>query len=168
MERQRLSCDNGSAVCKEGKAPVRDRLSRIGITSCCTGGDAHRCRRIFHLPGNFRFWADARRIARNAPSLPTPANPGADPAAVPGGDRTSAADKRRLRPPAEKVSDSCAMSHRMPPAAAIELVGVRGFEPPTPASRTQYATRLSYTPLMQTGRSAVKLKLPRRGKVCQF
>ena len=27
-----------------------------------------------------------------------------------------------------------------------ELVGVRGFEPPTPASRTQYSTRLSYTP----------------------
>ena len=26
------------------------------------------------------------------------------------------------------------------------LVGVRGFEPPTPASRTQYSTRLSYTP----------------------
>ena len=28
-----------------------------------------------------------------------------------------------------------------------ELVGVRGFEPPTPASRTQYSTRLSYTPI---------------------
>ncbi len=27
-----------------------------------------------------------------------------------------------------------------------ELVGVRGFEPPTPASRTQCATRLRYTP----------------------
>ena len=26
------------------------------------------------------------------------------------------------------------------------MVGVRGFEPPTPASRTQYSTRLSYTP----------------------
>ncbi len=26
------------------------------------------------------------------------------------------------------------------------VVGVRGFEPPTPASRTQYSTRLSYTP----------------------
>ena len=25
------------------------------------------------------------------------------------------------------------------------MVGVRGFEPPTPASRTQYSTRLSYT-----------------------
>src|SRR3982750_1367499 len=25
------------------------------------------------------------------------------------------------------------------------VVGVRGFEPPTPASRTQYSTRLSYT-----------------------
>jgi hypothetical protein len=28
----------------------------------------------------------------------------------------------------------------------FDLVGVRGFEPPTPASRTQYSTRLSYTP----------------------
>ena len=29
-----------------------------------------------------------------------------------------------------------------------EVVGVRGFEPPTPASRTQYSTRLSYTPTL--------------------
>ena len=28
-----------------------------------------------------------------------------------------------------------------------KMVGVRGFEPPTPASRTQYSTRLSYTPI---------------------
>src|SRR5581483_3977607 len=28
----------------------------------------------------------------------------------------------------------------------ISLVGVRGFEPPAPASRTQCSTRLSYTP----------------------
>src|SRR4051812_22008620 len=28
------------------------------------------------------------------------------------------------------------------------MVGVRGFEPPTPASRTQYSTRLSYTPMI--------------------
>src|SRR3972149_7562375 len=27
------------------------------------------------------------------------------------------------------------------------LVGVTGFEPATPASRTQYSTRLSYTPI---------------------
>jgi hypothetical protein len=27
-----------------------------------------------------------------------------------------------------------------------EMVGARGFEPPTPASRTQYSTRLSYAP----------------------
>jgi hypothetical protein len=30
------------------------------------------------------------------------------------------------------------------------MVGVRGFEPPTPASRTQYSTRLSYTPKTAT------------------
>ena len=33
------------------------------------------------------------------------------------------------------------------------MVGVRGFEPPTPASRTQYSTRLSYTPIQETDRS---------------
>src|SRR3569832_1206078 len=31
------------------------------------------------------------------------------------------------------------------------MVGVRGFEPPTPASRTQYSTRLSYTPRQMAG-----------------
>src|SRR5215472_3344527 len=31
-------------------------------------------------------------------------------------------------------------------AAAAGVVGVRGFEPPAPASRTQCSTRLSYTP----------------------
>ena len=34
----------------------------------------------------------------------------------------------------------------LPPGGTIELVGVRGFEPPAPASRTQCSTRLSYTP----------------------
>src|SRR5688572_23519756 len=29
-----------------------------------------------------------------------------------------------------------------------EMVGVRGFEPPAPASRTQCSTRLSYTPTL--------------------
>ena len=33
-----------------------------------------------------------------------------------------------------------------PRGVAMRMVGVRGFEPPTPASRTQYSTRLSYTP----------------------
>ncbi len=31
------------------------------------------------------------------------------------------------------------------------LVGVRGFEPPTPASRRQCSTRLSYTPFNKFG-----------------
>lgn len=31
------------------------------------------------------------------------------------------------------------------------LVGVRGFEPPTPASRRQCSTRLSYTPTVRAG-----------------
>ena len=36
------------------------------------------------------------------------------------------------------------------------MVGVRGFEPPTPASRTQYSTKLSYTPtLLATLRKAL-------------
>src|SRR5438552_12931654 len=36
---------------------------------------------------------------------------------------------------------------------AGKLVGVTGFEPATPASRTQYSTRLSYTP-NRTGANA--------------
>jgi hypothetical protein len=34
----------------------------------------------------------------------------------------------------------------LPLSPLISLVGVRGFEPPAPASRTQCSTRLSYTP----------------------
>ena len=33
----------------------------------------------------------------------------------------------------------------------LNLVGVRGFEPPTPSSRTKCATKLRYTP-MSAGR----------------
>ena len=32
---------------------------------------------------------------------------------------------------------------------SVFLVGARGFEPPTPASRTQYSTRLSYAPMSE-------------------
>ena len=35
---------------------------------------------------------------------------------------------------------------REPIILILELVGVRGFEPPAPASRRQCSTRLSYTP----------------------
>src|SRR5688572_12245780 len=42
------------------------------------------------------------------------------------------------------------------------LVGVTGFEPATPASRTQYSTRLSYTP------RRVTLMAARHGKSGQF
>ena len=35
----------------------------------------------------------------------------------------------------------------------ILLVGVRGFEPPTPSSRTRCATRLRYTPTTPSPRS---------------
>ena len=34
------------------------------------------------------------------------------------------------------------------------MVGVRGFEPPTPASRTQCSTRLSHTPTVGAGLAA--------------
>lgn len=34
--------------------------------------------------------------------------------------------------------------------ANFKVVGARGFEPPTPASRTQYSTRLSYAPTETT------------------
>ena len=36
-----------------------------------------------------------------------------------------------------------------PAKVLISLVGVRGFEPPTPASRRQCSTRLSYTPCIR-------------------
>ena len=55
------------------------------------------------------------------------------------------------------------------------MVGVRGFEPPTPASRRQCSTKLSYTPLpMYICISCVKItgsvsdatpKLPARKKI---
>ena len=48
---------------------------------------------------------------------------------------------------------------------AICLVGVRGFEPPTPASRTQYSTRLSYTPFAAF---TTVLMTPCDGKFAQF
>ena len=35
---------------------------------------------------------------------------------------------------------------KQPPGLLFELVGVRGFEPPTPASRRRCSTKLSYTP----------------------
>ena len=31
----------------------------------------------------------------------------------------------------------------------VKMVGVRGFEPPAPASRRQCSTRLSYTPMLK-------------------
>ena len=44
-----------------------------------------------------------------------------------------------------KVSGNTFMNSR-----PHEVVGARGFEPPTPASRTQYSTRLSYAPILTT------------------
>src|SRR5882672_8813714 len=41
------------------------------------------------------------------------------------------------------------------------MVGVRGFEPPTPASRTQYSTRLSYTPTRKPGAPGTEITLRR-------
>ena len=51
-----------------------------------------------------------------------------------------------------------------------ELVGVRGFEPPTPASRRQCSTRLSYTPTVAGGLppSAGFFKRRRRALVRPF
>ena len=40
----------------------------------------------------------------------------------------------------------------IPAKVLISLVGVRGFEPPTPASRRQCSTKLSYTPCMRRPR----------------
>ena len=40
----------------------------------------------------------------------------------------------------------------------LEMVGVRGFEPPAPASRTQCSTRLSYTPTEGRRIAAVRIR----------
>jgi hypothetical protein len=48
------------------------------------------------------------------------------------------------------------------PTLAKKMVGVRGFEPPTPASRTQYSTRLSYTPIYGEKRGDNAWKLAAR------
>src|SRR3990172_9914485 len=46
-----------------------------------------------------------------------------------------------------------------------ELVGARGFEPPTPWSRTRCSTRLSHAPTLRTRVNAlVYLGMERRGK----
>lgn len=42
----------------------------------------------------------------------------------------------------------------------IRLVGVRGFEPPTPSSRTTCATRLRHTPLQSVARYSLPAKPP--------
>ena len=38
------------------------------------------------------------------------------------------------------------------------MVGVRGFEPPTPRSQSEYSARLSYTPITEELREILRLK----------
>ena len=38
------------------------------------------------------------------------------------------------------------------------MVGVRGFEPPTPRSQSEYSARLSYTPITEELRGILRLK----------
>ena len=54
----------------------------------------------------------------------------------------------------------------LPKCLNREMVGVTGFEPATPASRTQYSTRLSYTP--NRDRERRKLGNARHREVRQF
>ncbi len=111
----------------------------------------------------FRSWrwrsnSSSRRVALSLPAPALPAQPGACPLI------------HGIEPPRRRSHKSVAWryrfhsdaSHGLPNAAlvvggqigrlfwrllsAIWLVGVRGFEPPAPASRTQCSTRLSYTP----------------------
>ena len=51
--------------------------------------------------------------------------------------------KRSRQQPRQRIDQQ---TPRLKVSVAQGVVGVRGFEPPTPASRTQYSTRLSYTP----------------------
>jgi hypothetical protein len=46
----------------------------------------------------------------------------------------------------------------------LGLVGARGFEPPTPASRTQCATGLRYAPTRPSGETGRVIVLQDRGK----
>src|SRR6185437_567346 len=46
----------------------------------------------------------------------------------------------------------------------LDLVGARGFEPPTPASRTQCATGLRYAPTRPSGENRRVIVLQDRGK----
>src|SRR5438876_11443290 len=49
------------------------------------------------------------------------------------------------------LSGNCRDARGQFPKALILLVGVAGFEPATPSSRTRCATRLRYTPIFARG-----------------
>ena len=61
-------------------------------------------------------------------------------------DRTPVSGCRgaRARATPRRIRQIGSVDH--PAKKQKRMVGVRGFEPPTPASRTQYSTRLSYAP----------------------
>ncbi|CAA7618335.1 hypothetical protein MTBUT4_30028 [Magnetospirillum sp. UT-4] len=68
------------------------------------------------------------------------------------GDGGGKADRRiecRLAPPFEPTPHKrkTRQALRLDGLSYQKMVGVRGFEPPAPASRRQCSTRLSYTPV---------------------
>ena len=63
--------------------------------------------------------------------------------------------------PRVRIDPMEALDGTIPTAQAAEMVGVRGFEPPTSATRTQRSTRLSHTPTAgKVGPSAARVNAP--------
>ena len=83
------------------------------------------------------------------------------------GGRTTVRDQRQARrSPWNAYFDSVRGQRRGRGGHARRkrMVGVRGFEPPTPASRTQCATRLSYTPMCQPSAASCSRQFPQHEK----
>ena len=70
-------------------------------------------------------------------------------------------------PPGGTLHDSrhCYRRARAPKIRLSRLVGVPGFEPGTPCSRSKCATRLRYTPTCGDGTARVEPNLPLPGRL---
>ena len=142
-----------------------------GLFKRGTAGGARRSRSTCPSPPPPRRPADGRRTGCNPPCVrPRPALSAAARrrAESPQEEIAASATRTRIRSlpmvaaatiigagEAQQGSPrSVRVAHRATAKAATggrKLVGVTGFEPATPASRTQYSTRLSYTPMREGG-----------------
>src|SRR5579872_1078997 len=62
--------------------------------------------------------------------------------------------------PLEPTNDTTPEEEPLAMTGTYPIVGARGFEPPTPRSRTECATRLRYAPLPLTSFTRVNTKRP--------